>query len=708
MASYRVEDIRNIVLAGHGAVGKTTLADVMLHKAGAVDRPGSVDEGTSVSDFDEEEKARQFSIESSVLHLDWKGKRVHLVDTPGYPDFIGQYAGALRAVETAVIVLSAAAGIEVNTRRVFNLAEKAGVGRMLVLNKMDAENIDFAGLLNSIHETFGARCVLLNVPVGSGEGFEGVVSTLSPPESVPGGVLTDPSEIHQALMDSIIESDETLMDRFMEGETLTPDEVSGAIGKAVSAGTLIPILCTSARKGIGVEELLNALADCALPPTALDRTVSQGTGEAKKELPVKATPNTPLVAQVFKTRIDPFVAKLTFLRIYSGTLEKDASATLARTGKSVKLGQLFQMQGGHQEPIDAAIPGDIVALAKMEELSIGDTLSSERNALVMPPIAFPRPMVGLAVLPKSRGDEQKISGSLSKIAEEDPTFKVTRDAQTKELVMTGMSELHLTVIQSRMKSRDKLEVETKEPKIPYRETISAKSEASYRHKKQTGGRGQFAEVHLRLVPIPRDLEDIDSWATKERFPQLKEVHYHAENRFAFIDSIVGGVIPNQYIPAVEKGIVERMQQGVLAGHQVQDLAAEVHFGKYHPVDSSEAAFKIAGSMAFREAFHQAKPVLLEPIVDIEITVPGDKLGDITSDLNSRRGRVQGMDSLPGDTQVIRAQVPLAEVTTYARALSSMTGGQGSYTIEFSHYDVVPPNVQQHVVEAARREREEEQ
>jgi len=368
------------------------------------------------------------------------------------------------------------------------------------------------------------------------------------------------------------------------------------------------------------------------------------------------------------------------------------------------------MQGGHQEPIDEAIAGDIVSLAKMEELKIGDTLSSDKNGAAMPPIVFPRPMVGLAVLPKSRGDEQKMSGSLGKIAEEDPAFVVTRDAQTKELVMTGMSELHLKVIQSRMKSRDKLEVETREPKIPYRETISSDSDASYRHKKQTGGRGQFAEVHLRLYPVPREIEEeeIDSWCTKQRFPQLKNFHYHAENRFIFLDSIVGGVIPTQYIPAVEKGILERMQQGVLTGHQIQDVAAEVYFGKFHPVDSSEGAFKIAGSLAFREAFNQAKPVLLEPIVDIEITVPGDKLGDITSDLNSRRGRVQGMDSLPGDNQVIRAQVPLAEVTTYARALSSMTGGQGSYTMEFSHYDVVPPNVQKEIVDRAAVKEEEEE
>ena len=708
MASYQVEDIRNIVLAGHGAVGKTTLADVMLAKAGAVDRAGSVDEGTSVSDFDEEEKARKFSIESSVLHLDWKGKRIHLIDTPGYPDFIGQYIGALRAAETSVIVLSAAAGIEVNTRRVFNEAEKAGVGRILVLNKMDAENIDFPALLDRIRDTFGPRCVLLNVPIGSGEALDGVVSTLSPPATAPGGALVDPGEIHQTLIDSIIESDEALMERFMEGETLSPEDVSGAIGKAVAAGTLIPILCTSARQGIGVEELLDALASCALAPGALERLAIEGSGESRQETAVAPRPDGPLVAQVFKTRIDPFVAKLTFLRLYSGSLAKDDSVTLARTGKSIKMGQLFRMQGSHQEPVDEAVAGDIVALAKMEELRIGDTLTSGKNAAAMPPIRFPRPMVGLAVLPKSRGDEQKISGSLNKIAEEDPAFLVTRDAQTKELVMTGMSELHLKVIQSRMKSRDKLEVETREPKVPYRETISTKSEGSYRHKKQTGGRGQFAEVHLRLVPLPRDLEDVESWCTKDRFPQRKNVHYHAENHFAFVDSVVGGVIPNQYIPAVEKGIVERMHQGVLAGHQIQDVAAEVHFGKYHPVDSSEAAFKIAGSLAFREAFHQAKPVLLEPIVNIEITVPGEKLGDITSDLNTRRGRVQGMDSLPGDVQVIRAQVPLAEVTTYARALSSMTGGQGSYTIEYSHYDIVPPNVQQQVVEAAKREKEEEQ
>ena len=703
MARHKVEDLRNVALVGHGAVGKTTLADLLLHKAGVVPRAGSVDEGTSLLDFDDEEKERKFSISSAICHFTHQGKRINLIDAPGYPDFVGQAIGALRAVETAVITISAGAGIEVNTRRMFQASGQAGIGRMILINKCDMDNIDFNALIGALKESFGQGCVLLNVPVGIGAGFKGVVSTLNVPSDVPSEVLIDPAEINQALMDAIVEADEELMERYLEGEEISGGELAGAIAGAVSAGTLIPVFCASSKTDVGVKEFMDGLASIALSPKDVRRTAKDAEG---KDVPLEPSPEGPLVAQVFKTRIDPFVGKLSYLRIFSGTLSKDVAVSNARTGSTVRISQLLDVQGAKQEPIDDAGPGDIIAVAKAEDLSTGDTVTKDAEGLRMPPIAFPTPMIGLAVEPKSQADQQKISGALQKIAEEDPTFRLSRDPQTKEMVMNGMSELHLQVVQSRLANREKVEIVTRQPKIPYRETVTATAEDFYRHKKQTGGAGQFAEVHFRISPLPRDINP-EEYFTKERFENMREYHYDPELNYCFVDRVTGGSVPNNFIPAVEKGIRERMERGVLAGYQVQDCCVELFFGKDHPVDSNETAFKTAASMCFRKVFEQAKPVLLEPIVSMEITVPADKLGDVSSDLTSRRGRMEGMEGAPGGFQIIRAKAPLAEVMTYARALSSMTGGQGSFTMELSHYEVVPPNEQQKIIAAAQKAKEEE-
>jgi len=704
MAKHQVADIRNVALVGHGAVGKTTLADLMLFKAGLVTRAGSVDDGTSVLDTDDDEKHRKLSITSALVHFQHAGKRVNVIDTPGYPDFIGQVIGALRAVETAVITLSATAGIEVNTRRVFNLAGEAGVGRMILVNKCDLDNINFNQLLTFIQETFGAACVPLNLPIGLGPNFSGVLSTLSVPASVPDGVPTDPKAVNQTLMDAIVEADEALMERYLEGEQLGPAEVAGGLTKAVAAGTLIPVLFTSTKTGVGVPEFMDVLTTCGLAPTDVPRTAKNAAGE---EVPLTQAPDAPLVGQIFKTRIDPFVARMNFVRIYSGTMKKDQTIHGTRSSKGMKVGQLMDVQGGGHENIDEASAGDIIVLVKMEELGVGDTLTKDAGSFTMPPISFPTPMIGLAVEPKSRADQQKISGALHKITEEDQTFTITREAQTKEMVMRGMSELHLLVMQERLLKRDKVEMITHQPKIPYRETVAAAAEGHYRHKKQSGGSGQFAEVHFRIAPIPHGIKP-EEFFTKERFVNMRAYHYDPVLNYAFVDRVSGGSVPNNFIPAVEKGIKERMEMGVLAGYQVQDVSCELFFGKDHPVDSNETAFRTAARMCFRNVFNEAKPVLLEPIVNAEITVPGDKLGDITSDLNGRRGRVEGMDSMPGGFQVIRAKVPLAEMMTYARSLSSVTGGQGSFTMELSHYEVVPPNEQAKIVAAAAHKKEEEE
>jgi len=699
MAKYKVEDIRNIVLCGHGSAGKTTLTDAILNSTGAVKHPGSVDEGTSICDFDEEEKLHKYSIAASLVHFDHAGKHFQLIDALGYPDFVGQALGAMRGVDTAAIVINAQAGIEVNTRRMFAEAKKAGLGRMIVINKMDSENIDYPALIDSVKDIFGNACVPLNVPLGHGAEFKGVAGTLKVPADSSGAVL-DPAEIHEPLLESIIEADEQAMERYLE-EGAPPDEneLARLIVQAVAEGSLVPIVCVSGKTGVGLAELLDAMALCSLPPNAVVRTAKGADGE---EVELKADPAGPLVAQVFKTRIDPFVQKLSFIRVFSGTLKKDSTAAVVGSRKGVRLSQLLAVQADHTEPIDQVGPGGIAAVVKMEDLETGTTLGE----LTMPPIKFPTPMVGLAVSPKSRGDEAKLSGSLAKVAQEDFTFRLDRDPQTKETVMTGMSELHLQIIQERLKRRDKVEVVTKEPKIPYRETIQANAEGSYRHKKQTGGRGQFAEVHIRMFPLAEGT-DIEEYATKQRFASMKTPHYDPQNNFLWIDSIVSATIPSNFLPAVEKGFKERCSRGVIAGYQVQNVCVEVHFGKHHAVDSSEQAFKTAASMVFRNVFQQAKPALLEPIVKIEVTVPGENVGDISSDMSGRRGRVLGMDSAGGGMQTVAAEVPLAEVTTYARSLSSITGGRGSYTIELSHYDIVPGNVQQEIIAKAKLQEEED-
>ena len=690
-----IEKIRNIVLCGHGSSGKTTMADCFLALTESVSETPSVDNGSSICDFDPEEKQHKYSIESAAIHFQHAGKQFNVVDTPGYPDFLGQTIGSMQGADTALIVVNAHSGIEVNTRRVFNEAGVAGLGRMIVVNKMDDENIDFPNLIANIQEMWGTRCVLLNVPIGQGSEFKGVASTLHVPEDT-SGALMDPAVISEPLIESIIEVDDAVMERYFEGQMPTDEELSKLIVRAVGADLLIPIVCCSAKTQVGLTELLDAVAMCGLSPLNAVRTNVE-------EKEIAPDPAGPLVGTVFKTRIDPFVQKLSFIRILSGTLSRDQSVACSTARKEIKMGQLLKVQGESTQPVDSAGPGDIVAVAKMDDLHIGSVLGPAELA----PVKFPMPMVGLAVSPKSRGDETKLSGALHKVVEEDPTFRLERDAQTKELVMTGMSELHLSIIQERLARRDKLEIETKQPRIAFRETIQTPAEGSYRHKKQSGGRGQFGEVHIRMFPLPRGTE-IEEYAVKSNFNSIKSYHYDEEANFLWVDSVVGGVIPGNFMPAIGKGFAERIEGGVMAGYPVQDVCIEVHFGKHHPVDSSEAAFKMAAKHAFKEVFEKAKPGLLEPVVQMDITVPESNVGDVYSDMSSRGGRVGGSDTAGGSFTTVHVEVPLREVTTYSRTLSSMTGGLGSFNMEFSHYDVMPGNVMQEVIsKSAAKEVEEE-
>jgi elongation factor G len=700
MNDHKVEEIRNVGLFGHGASGKTSLADSLLFKAGAVDRRGSVDDGTSISDYDDEEKKRHFSIDATLLNFEYKGKHIHLIDAPGYPDFVGAALEAMLAVETAIIVVSASNGLEVNTRRMFNEAGKRGFARMLVINKLDADNLHLDVLLKNINDTFGKACVLFNAPNGVGHDFTAVQSVLNPHDKASGPV--DLADARAKLVDAVVEADDALMEKYLSEGTVTTDELIAAIPKALAAGTVVPVFCTAAKKDLGTAELLDAIAQFALSP-AQGKKRRAKKGEAEVEL--AASDHGEMVGQVFKSLSDKFVGNMSFFRVFSGKLTAEQPLYNLRTGKSSRTGGLLVIQGKTQKSVHEAVAGDIVAVAKVEELHMGDTVSSAATAPALPRPTFPLPMFGLAVEPKARGDEQKISGSLQRIADEDPTFHVTRDSQTKELVITGMSQLHLEVVQHRLKRRFDLEVITHEPKIPYRETISAPGEANYRHRKQSGGRGQFGEVHLRVYPLPREItnqeELLEKFANKSKFEKIRTAHYDPAHNFAFIDTIVGGTIPNQFIPAVEKGCKELLERGALAGYRIQDVAVEVYFGKDHPVDSSEQAFKTAGRIAFKNAFLASRPALLEPIVNLEVTIPSRFTGAILGDLNTKRARIENQDSLPGDLAVISAKVPLAEVTRYAAQLGSVTQGQGSYHMEFSHYDMVPGNVQQQIVSKAK-------
>jgi elongation factor G len=704
MSKYRTEDIRNIALAGHRASGKTSIADALLFQARAVERKGSVDDGTSASDVDEEEKSHRFSIDTSVLHLDYKGKHVNLLDAPGAPDFVGNALGALTPVENAVIVVSAVNGVEVNTRRMFNEAGKRGLARFIVINKIDGDNVKFLDVYAAIRDTFGKGCVLFNAPVNPGPSCSGVVSVLAPPAST-AGCPVDLAAARSQLLDAVVECDEALMEKYLGEGDVTTDELVAVLPRALAAGTVIPVYCTSAKQGIGIPELLETLSANALSPLqGKARTAERKGGE---QLELKPDPAAECIGQVFKAVSDKFVGNLSFIRLYSGTYKSDQALINARTERGGRTGGLTLMQGNKATPITEAVPGDIVAVSKIEDLHIGDTVGTSSHLPKIPAPSYPTPLFGLAVQPKARGDEQKISGSLAKIANEDPTFKFTRDPQTHELVITGMSQLHLEVMQERLKRRFALEVVTHEPKIPYRETITTPAEGQHRHKKQTGGRGQFGEVHLRVFPLPREIDSkekfFEEFANKSRFEKMREdhCHYDPEHNFGFIDTIVGGTIPNQFVPAVEKGCKELLERGAMAGYRLQDVAVEVYFGKYHDVDSSEAAFKTAGRLAFKKAVLAARPVLLEPIVHVEVTVPSKFTGAILSDLNTKRARIENQDSLPGDLAVIIGIAPLAEMTRYKASLDSITAGAGSYTMEFSHYDQVPGNIQNQIVKSAK-------
>lgn len=695
--SVQVQQRRNIAFCGHGSSGKTSLIDGLLVSTGAVKGHHSVDDGTSICDFDPEEKAHKHTVEAKVTHCEHKGIHFSLLDTPGYADFIGQTIGAFAGVDCAVICIHAHSGVEVNTRRVFHAARQAGLPTILCISRLDGEDIDFAALIKQLIHSFGDACALMNVPNDKGADYSAVLSVLDPPGETQNAAVNI-GQVREHLLETIIEVDEAMMEKYFEGEVPSVDQLKAAIPKAVLSGHLIPIFCTSSKRGIGLEELLEGLALCAPSPDMIAR---HGTTEDGKEIDIVADSAAPLVARVFETHIDPYLQKLSFVRIYSGTLSKDQNVHLCNSKNTLRIPQLFEIQGNQTATIEKAEAGQIIAIGKVEELHTGTMLGDA----ALPPIPFPKPMVGLALSPRSRGDENKLAVALHKLMEEDATLRLDRDVQTSEIVIVGMSEFHLKLILERMHYRDRLDVDTKDPKIPFRETIQKEAVGSYRHRKQSGGRGQFGEVHIRMFPLPLGT-NIDEFATKARFPSMKSTHYDESCNFLWIDSIVGASIPGNFMPAIEKGFKERMTKGVIAGYPVQDVAVEVHYGKHHPVDSSEAAFKIAGAMVFRNVFREAAPCLLEPYVRLDVTTPEACIGDIYSDMSGRTGRVVGTESIGGGFHVVHCEVPFREVLHYSRTLSSMTAGQGSYMIELDHYEPMPPGIQHQYMSHVKEHEEE--
>ncbi len=688
----KISQRRNIALCGHGSSGKTSLIDALLQETGAVTGSHSVDNGTSVCDFDPEEKLHRHTIEAKVLHCEHGQTHFTFLDTPGYSDCIGQTIGALAAADSAAICIHAHAGVEVTTRRVFKEVMSMHLPCCLIITRLDSDTIDFPMLLVQIRETFGPNCVLMNIPLGMGGSLRGVMDVLNPPADQTGAVVGLEAAREQ-LVEAIIETDDRLMESYLEGKLPTTEQLIERLPQAVLNGQLIPIFSVCAKTRIGLHELLDGLSLCMPSPDQIERHVQSPEGD---DVVLHADPNGPLVAQVFKTRIDPFVQKLSYIRVYNGTLAKDQSVHVDAQRKSIRLPQLLEVQASQTQVLDHAEAGQIVAVTRVDDLHTGTVLGD----CLMPGIPFPQPMVGLALKSKSHNDENRLSAALHKLIEEDPTLRLDRDSQTSELVITGMSELHLKLILERLQHRDRLDVETREPKVPFRETIQIASEGSYRHKKQSGGRGQFGEVHIRMFPLPKGT-DIEHFANKQRFPSMKTRHYHEENNFLWVDSVVGGSIPGNFMPAIEKGFLERMARGCVAGYRIQDIAVEVHYGKHHPVDSSEAAFKIAGSMVFRNVFLEAQPCLLEPIVRLHVLAPLEQVGDVYSDMSARSGRVLGTEAAGSGSQVVHCEVPLREVLHYGRTLGSMTAGQGSYTLEFASYEPMPYAVQQQILANAR-------
>ena len=680
---YRTEDIRNVALAGHPGAGKTMLFEALLHAGGAIQAAGTIERGSTVSDFDPIEKQRGHSIDASIASTDHAGIHVNLVDTPGYPDFRGPALSALAAVETVLVVVDADHGVGYGTRRMMEHAKARRLCRAVVVNKIDHDGADPARVLGELRDAFGPECLPLNLPAERGTKVVDCFGSASGDSD-----LGPVAEWHQKIIDQVVEVNETVMEHYLDlGEDgLSGQELHDAFEQCLREGHLVPVLFCSARSGTGVRELLDVAEKLfPHPGEANPPQFMKGAGDAATPVDARPDPKAHVVADVFKVVNDPFVGKLGVFRVYQGTVRKDTQLYVGDGRKPFKVGHLFKLRGKDHVEVEQAIPGDIAAVAKVEDLHFDAVLhdSHDEDQIHLAPLDFPRPMFGLAVDAASKGQEQKLATALHKLAEEDPCFHVEHEPETNETVVRGLSDLHLRVMLDRLKERHGVEVRSRPPRIAYRETIGGRAEGHHRHKKQTGGAGQFGEVYLRVEPLPRG------------------------SGFEFVDEVKGGTIPGQFLPAVEKGVRQVLSTGALAGYPMQDVRVVVYDGKYHPVDSKEVAFVAAGKKAFLDAVQKARPQVLEPIVDLEVAVPEQHMGDISGGLASKRARISGTDAIRGSEIVVKAQVPLSELEGYAAELKSVTAGRGRYSLDFSHYEPVPAQVQQKLAEAWKPRHDED-
>lgn len=692
MREYKVEDIRNVGFISHGSAGKTSLAEAVLFTAGQINRLGRVEEGTTVSDYNADEIERKISIMASLLYCDWRNKKINLIDTPGYMDFLGEVKGALRVVDAAVVLLNALSGVEVGTEQVWGFAEEEGIPRLFFVNQLDKEHADFDKAMQMAKERFGDQVLPIQLPLNQGPNFNSVVDLLKMKvlkfqrdktgkytlEDIPDDIKSKAEEYREKLIEAAAESDDELLELYLDKGELSEEEIKRGLRKGIIERNIFPLLCGSAVNNIGVSPLLDLIVDF-FPSPADVPSVKGFKPKTNEEEERKPDVTQPLSALVFKTISEPHVGEFSLLRVYSGVLSSGDDVLNSNRGISERIGQLYLLNGKMRREIGYINAGDIGAVVKLKDTHTGDTLCDKRNPILLRGIEFPPPVIRVAIEPKSKGDEEKISNGLASLHEEDPSFVVDVDSELRQTVISGQGELHLNILVKRLKNKFGVDVNVVEPKIPYRETLRGVAEVQGKYKKQTGGRGQYGDVWLKIEPLPRGAG------------------------FQFVDAIVGGVVPSKYIPAVEKGVVEAMKEGVIAGYPVVDVKVTLYDGSYHPVDSSDIAFKIAGSMAFKKGFKQADPLLLEPIYDVEVFVPEEYMGDVMGDLSSRRGKILGIED-QGPFKLIKAKVPLAELYKYSTTLRSLTAGKGMHRRKFSHYEEVPREISEKIIAHQEKKR----
>src|SRR5215471_3569471 len=686
MKVYDAASLRNVALVGHSGSGKTQLVSALLFDAGAVNRLGKVDEGTAVTDYDEEEIARKHTLSASVAFAEWNKTKINLIDTPGMANFLSDARAALRVADAALVVVDAVSGVEVSTEKVWEAADELSVPRIVVLNRVDRERASLNRALESLHAVFGRAVVPIQLPIGEEKSFKGIVDLVAmkaytfadgkPSEGpVPGDVEAAAKTAREALIEMVAEADDSLMEKFFDAGTLTQEELVSGLKRGVATAKIFPLVLTSSTVNIGMQPLLDAIVTYVPAPPEHPLRAKEAEGDTVE---IVTKDGGPTAAFVWKTVADPFAGRITLFRVISGTLKSDATVYNVTKDTPERLGHLLVVQGKTQINVPEIKAGDIGAVAKLKETQTSDVIG-DKTAAKIPPIKFPEPVISYAIEPKSRGDEEKISTALHRLQEEDPTISYTRDQQTKELLLSGQGQSHIEVTVAKLKRRFGVEVTLRPPRIPYRETIKASVEAHGRHKKQTGGHGQFGDCKVRFDPLPRGSD------------------------FEFVDDIFGGAIPRQYVPAVEKGLQDSRMRGFLAGYPMVDFRATVFDGSYHAVDSNELSFKMAASLAFKDGMARARPTLLEPVMNVEVYAPSDYAGDLMGDLNSRRGRIGGMDTR-GASTIIRAKVPMSEMLTYEQHLTSATGGRGSYHMEFDHYEEVPQHLHAKIIAASKAER----